>query len=46
MPKKVHDRATHIMKKNPKMPEGEAWAIANQQLGKKKSSKKGKKKNG
>lgn len=32
MPKAVHDRAKEIMSKNPKMPEGEAWAIANTQI--------------
>lgn len=31
MPKFIHDRAEHIMKKNPKMSESEAWAIATQQ---------------
>lgn len=31
MPKWIHDRARHIMAKNPSMPESEAWAIATQQ---------------
>ena len=31
MPKLIHDRAEHIRKKNPDMPESEAWAIATQQ---------------
>lgn len=28
MPKFIHDRAQHIMDKNPSMSESEAWAIA------------------
>lgn len=31
MPAWIHDRAEHIRKKNPSMPEGQAWAIATQQ---------------
>lgn len=31
MPQWIHDRAKHILKKNPDMPESEAWAIATQQ---------------
>jgi hypothetical protein len=31
MPKFIHDRAQHIMDKNPSMSESEAWAIATQQ---------------
>jgi hypothetical protein len=32
MPKWMHDRADHIMEKNPEMPKGEAFAIATQQM--------------
>lgn len=31
MPKVIHDRAEHILSKNPDMPKSEAWAIATQQ---------------
>lgn len=31
MPKWIHDRAEHIMRKNPQMPKSEAWAIATNQ---------------
>lgn len=31
MPAWIHDRADHLRKKNPEMPEGQAWAIATQQ---------------
>lgn len=31
MPKFIHDRAQHIMDKNPSMSESEAWAVATQQ---------------
>lgn len=31
MPKFIHDRAEHLQRKNPEMPESEAWAIATQQ---------------
>lgn len=31
MPAWIHDRAQHIRKKNPGMPEGMSWAIATQQ---------------
>lgn len=36
MPQWVHDRAQHIRKKNPEMPESESWAIATNQYKKKK----------
>lgn len=32
MPKAIHDRAKHILSKNPNMPESEAWAIATKQI--------------
>lgn len=31
MPAWIHDRADHLMKKNPEMPKGQAFAIATQQ---------------
>jgi len=31
MPAWIHDRAEHLRKKNPEMPESQAWAIATQQ---------------
>jgi hypothetical protein len=31
MPKWIHDRAKHIRKKNPDLPEGAEWGIATQQ---------------
>lgn len=31
MPKWIHERAEHLLAKNPKMPESEAWALATQQ---------------
>ena len=31
MPEWVHNRAEHILAKNPSMPKSEAWAIATQQ---------------
>lgn len=31
MPAWIHDRAEHLRRKNPSMPEGQAWAIATQQ---------------
>jgi hypothetical protein len=31
MPKWIHDRAEHILAKNPSMPKSEAWAVATQQ---------------
>lgn len=39
MPKMLHNRAMLIMRKNPKMPESEAWAIATKQMKKKKQLK-------
>jgi hypothetical protein len=35
LPKWVHDRAKLLQKKNPEMPESEAWAIATKQFKKK-----------
>lgn len=32
MPKAIHDRAKLLMRKNPNMPEGEAWGIATNQM--------------
>ena len=38
MPKRIHDRAKHIMSENPDMPESQAWAIATKQIKEKSAS--------